>query len=400
MVHPHDLFSRHEPWTIRIVSIAREFVKRGHSVRLCYFPLPSEISEEPCQTEGIETIALDRRHSPLTFMANTRKLVKLCRQSDVVHFQKCHSYSSLPTIIASHIAGKPVHYDWDDWEEKIWDESVKSGLYARCIGISYKVLERYLPRLADSVSCASSHLGFLTESFGVPRDFIVNAPVGADLERFHPRLHGHRIREKFDVGGNLVVYVGQLHGAQHVDLLIEAAALVLTAMPDVMFMIVGEGFLEGQLKNLVEDLGLQKRVLFTGSVPHEEVPFYMAAADVCVASFRETEVTRCKSPLKLAEYLASGKPIVASRVGEVEKMVSAAGIVVEPGQPKSLAEGILTLLGDRDLREKMGRSARLMAETVFNWPQTASTLLATYQKIVQKDRQRIANSGKLFSREP
>jgi glycosyltransferase involved in cell wall biosynthesis len=386
MVHPHDLFSRREPWTIRIVSIAREFVKRGHSVRLCYFPVSSEISEEPCHIKGIETIPLDRRHSPLTFMANTRKLVKLCRQSEVVHFQKCHYYSSLSTVMAARITGKPLHYDWDDWEEKIWYESVENGLYARCIGISYKVLERCLPLLADSVSCASSHLGFLTESFGVPRDFIVSAPVGADLERFRPDLHGNRIRERYGIGGNLVVYVGQLHGAQHVDLLIEAAALVLTKMPDAMFMIVGEGFLERQLKDLTRDLGLERRVLFTGSVPHEEVPFYMAAADVCIASFKETEVTRCKSPLKLAEYLASGKPIVASRVGEVEKMVSEGGIVVEPGEAKSLAEGILTLLGDRDLREKMGRSGRLMAETVYNWPRTASTLLATYQKIVQENR--------------
>ncbi len=384
MVHPHDLFSPREPWTIRIVSIAKEFVKRGHVVRLCYFPVSPEIDEEPGRIAGVETIPLDRRHTPFAFMANTRKLVKLCRQSHVVHFQKCHYYSSLSTVIASRIAGKPLHYDWDDWEEKIWYESVEGGLYARCVGFVYKVLERYLPLLADSVSCASAHLGFLTESFGVSRDFIVRAPVGADLEKFRPGLRGDRIREKYDIGGSLVMYVGQLHGAQHVDLFIEAAALVLVTRPDAMFMVVGEGFLEGQLKDLTRDLGIQRQVLFTGSVAHEEVPLYMAAADICVASFKETEVTRCKSPLKIAEYLASGKPIVASRVGEVERMVSGGGIVVEPGKAQSLSEGILTLLGDRDLREKMGRSARLMAETVYNWPRTAATLLTTYRKISQQ----------------
>lgn len=386
MIHPHDLFDKSEPWTIRVRSIAKEFVKEAHKIKLCYFPLTIDEKHHLQNIDSIKLIPLDRTPSPKAFIENTIKLIKLCRWADVIHFQKCHHYASIPTVLASYITSKPLHYDWDDWEEKIWYESCGRRLHSRFIGISFKALERWLPVLADSVSCSSNYLKNLAHKFGVKKEDIFDSPVGADLEKFRPDLDGSWVKEKYNIKGDLVLYIGQLHGAQYVDLFIKAANIVLHKKPDVKFMIVGEGVLEHKLKKLTYDLGIEDNIIFTGSIPHNDIPFYIAASCVCVAPFRDTEVTRCKSPLKVVEYLASGKSIVASNVGEVRKMIGGVGVLVESGNYYALAEGILRLLKDKTLRENLAKFARWRAENRYNWSNTASSLLMAYNKALSEER--------------
>ena len=82
--------------------------------------------------------------------------------------------------------------------------------------------------------------------------------------------------------------------------------------------------------------------------------------------------------------MASGKAIVASNVGEVGKTLTGAGILTKAGDHRQLAEGILKLLTDKNLRDKLGKAARKKAEEQFNWPRTAANLMRAYQKISQR----------------
>ena len=384
MIHPHDLFDKSEPWTIRVKSLAQQFINKSHNVKLCYFPLIINIKHYPKNIDSIDLIPLDRIPSPKVFIKNTVKFIKLCKWADVVHLQKCHHYASIPAVIASYITGKPLHYDWDDWEEKIWFESIGTSLHSKFIGLSFRILERWLPVLADSVSCASDFLKTLAVRSGVKKEYIFDSPVGADLEKFKPGLDGNWVKEKYSIDGSLILYVGQLHGAQYADLFIRAANTALHKRPNLKFMIVGEGFLEHRLRKLVHDLGITDKVMFAGSVTHDEIPYYIAASSVCVAPFRDTKVTRCKSPLKIVEYLASGKPIVASSIPEVKKMVNGSGMLVEPGNYYALAEAILDLMENEQLRKELGTKARKRAETKYDWTNTASSLLSAYEKILER----------------
>lgn len=381
MVHPHDLFDKSEPWTVRIKNIAQRLAQKGHKVKLCYFPLALNGHCLPRAAGRVELVPLDRTPCPFSFIRNIKKLINLCRQAELVHFQKCHHYAAIPTAIAAYITKKPLHYDWDDWEEKIWYESCGRRLHSRFIGFSFKVLERLLPVLADSVSCASGSLKELSRRFGVKEEFIFDAPVGADLDKFKPGLEAGWVKKKYNIKEELILYIGQLHGAQYVDLFIKAANIVLHKYPHVSFMVVGEGFLEKKLKELTSDLGLKDKVIFTGAVSHEDIPYYIAAADICVAPFKDTEVTRCKSPLKIAEYLTSAKPVVASLVGEVRNMAAGSAVLTKAGSYRSLAEGIFKLLEDKELRAHLAQRARMRVEKTYNWDYTADNLLCAYQKI-------------------
>lgn len=384
IVHPHDIHSLSEPWTRRVRALAGEFVSSGHEVKLAYFPLFYAGNQKPHFLDGYEAIPCSRYPSPIVFLSNSLRLIKLGKWADIIHFQKCHHYAAIPAVAAAYINRKPLHYDWDDWEEMIWYESCGRSLHCKFIGFSFKLLERFLPILADTISVSSRNLKDLAIKFGVKEENIYFAPVGADLEEFKPGVDGSIIRNRFRINNTpLVLYIGQLHGAQYIDLFIKAANIVLHKVHNVMFMIVGEGFKEKSLRELVKDLGMEEKVIFAGSIHQHMIPQYLAAADICVAPFRDTKVTRCKSPLKIVEYLSCGKAVVASNVGEVRRMLGGVGILVEAGDARCFAQGILRLLADKALRDNLGRLARQRAERSYSWRNAASNLLAAYEKLAR-----------------
>ncbi|MDP8216562.1 MAG: glycosyltransferase family 4 protein [Candidatus Kaelpia imicola] len=382
MLHPHDIFHLSEPWTIRIKSIAKEFKREGHEVRIAYFPLNHKsLRNSLFNYSGIDIITLDRRRGLGVFFKNIKRLIKEVEWADIVHFQKCFHYCSIPAVIAAWIKNKPLHYDWDDWETKIYFYGKPAS---PVIGLYIWMLERALPKFVDSISLSSRRLAQLaTDNYGISKKRITAAPVGADSDEFKPENRGEEIRREYRINGPIVLYLGQLHGAQYAELLIHAAKIVIQWHPTTMFFIVGGGYRLEELKKTAREFGLSDRIIFTGSLPHSQMRRYTAAADVCVGCFARNDITMCKSPLKLAEYLASGKAIVASNVGEVRNMVGGVGVLVEPGNHIILAGGISELLSRPDLRAKMGVLARRRALERYNWSWSAENIMSIYRRVLK-----------------
>ena len=121
MIHPHDIYSPVEPWTVRITYLANEFTKMGHEVRVVYHlenPHAEPDIEKRRQEFPFKTIPMIRHAG--TLLMKTKRMIELASWADVIHFQKCFAYVSIPSIIAGAITGTPVHYDWDDWEAEIF----------------------------------------------------------------------------------------------------------------------------------------------------------------------------------------------------------------------------------------------------------------------------------------
>jgi len=380
MVHPHDLFSPMEPWTIRIIKLAEQLASKGHQVKIAYFPFKKR---EKIFLGAIQTIPLNRLITAGTLIKNTKTLCTLSRQADLVHFQKSHFYAALPVVLAAYWCGKPLHYDWDDWEEKIFYASLyKTTLTSIVTGISFWLMERCLPFLADSVSVASKALRTLAVRRGANKRRVFLAPVGADLQQFYPDRSSDRIRKKYNIeGALLILYHGQLHSCQYVGLFLNAIKIILKTgnSNHLKFMVLGSGSELSMLKKIAQELKIEDKVIFTDFIPHTDIPRYIATADICVAPFDDNEVTRCKSPLKIVEYMASGKPIVASDVGEVRNMMKGVGLLVEPGKPGALAKGILELAGNKKLRKTMAAAARQRAEAKYNWCFSTDVLERAYK---------------------
>ncbi len=380
-IHPHDIYSNQEPWTVRGTYLANEFVKRGHEVKLIYhmFDPTIPIQEAAARQEyPFETIPMVRYSFSLA--RKIQDTIKLARWADVIHFQKCFTYVSLPAIIAGYTVGLPVHYDWDDWEYEIYNYR---PLNTR-VGDFINFTERAVPKLVDTISVASSAIGEMALDLGIPAERIFEGHVGGNLEKFRPDVDGSNVRMTHDLDGLVVMYLGQLHGAQYCELFLHAARRILNERDDVTFAVVGTGHRFGELHRISEELQIGHRLIFTGAVDHEVVPEYLAAADVVVACFADTPQVRCKSPLKVCEYLAAGKPIVASEVGEAATMVRGFGVLTEPGDVASLAQGIASLLDDPDRRAELSKLARRRAESKYNWGVTAENMLRAYRLGMEK----------------
>ncbi|MFH1800251.1 MAG: glycosyltransferase family 4 protein [Candidatus Omnitrophota bacterium] len=384
MIHPHDLYSAMEPWTIRMIKLAEQLASKGHQVKIAYFPMTK------CEESflgAVHAIPLERIISTATLIRNIKALCALSREADLVHLQKSHFYAAIPAVLAAYWCGKPLHYDWDDWEEKIFYASLhKKTLTAVVTGISFWSMERCLPFLADSVSVASEKLKKLAMRRGVDARKISLVPVGADAALFHVGAkEAQAVRKKYNINDELLVlYQGQLHDCQYVKLFLKAAKTISDnpGARHMKFMVLGDGSQLEALKKFSKTLELRESIIFVGSVPHSDVPMYIAAADICIAPFEDNEITRCKSPLKIVEYLASGKAIVASDVGEVRNMMGDAGIIVPAGQPDRIAAGIMELAGDDARRKTMAVAARRRVEIKYNWRSSAEALEKAHEALV------------------
>jgi glycosyltransferase involved in cell wall biosynthesis len=380
MIHPHDIYSSMEPWTVRITAVAEEFVKKGHEVKLVYFPLPDDERDKLRCKEFKEFQTIPFSRFKWSFIKNIVKMYRLAKDADIIHLQKCFAIASLPALFAAYLRNKPIHYDWDDWEFKIYQFSPPSWV----VGIYLNIMEMLIPRLVDTISVSSQNLKELAIKRGARKERIVEAHVCADLEKFNPQNSGEKKRNKYGVKSKLVMYLGQLHGGQYAELLLRAIRVVCAKKPETKFMIVGGGADLERLKDTAKELKNDERVIFTGAIEYDLVPEYLAAADVVVACFEDNDLTKSKSPLKIVEYMAAGKAIVASDVGEIPRMLSGSGILTEPGNIYSLAKGILKFLEDENLRKICEKKARKRAEEEFTWDVTADNILRAYDIAIKR----------------
>lgn len=389
MVHPHDLW--YDPWTIRILEMGRGLMRRGHEVTLCHLPRREIPAHPPLRSQRLGDPAIfELLPRQQNFIHNLRLLQTLAKDADLIHVQKCFAAAVLPVLWVSRLLNKPIHYDWDDNETAI-SKKVDKRRFSR---FQLAVYERQLPYFAETLTYSSHAIGEIALRMGFPDEHMRHIPVGADIEKFRPQIKDPQTLAQFNLDSqrSTVLYIGQLEGAAHANQLIEAAPRVLAQASNLQFLIVGGGEQLDVLRRQAECSAVRDSICIAGYVPADQVPHIIAAADICVACFQNDEASRAKSPLKIAEYLACGKAIVASRVGDVPWMIEGCGIAVEPENVDALAEGILVYARDKKRRQSDGEKARKRAVEHFTWEKGVETL----EELYRINLPRIFNNRKLF----
>ena len=197
---------------------------------------------------------------------------------------------------------------------------------------------------------------------GIPLSNILVFPSGTDTGLFHPMEKEYACQNLgLDPSCNYVGFIGSFHAYQGIDILINAAPLVIEKIPDTRFLLVGDGPMRKAWGNKVQEAGIQDKFIFTGYVPYRDVPNYIGVMDVCVAPHKKE--TNQASPVKLFDYMAAGRPIVASDIDVVREIVSDSGcaILTSPDNDEDWAKAILSLISDQQLRMFMAERGRQYA---------------------------------------
>jgi glycosyltransferase involved in cell wall biosynthesis len=240
-------------------------------------------------------------------------------------------------------------------------------------------LELAAYRAADTVIVVSDGFRANLIGRGVPAAKVHTIRNGVAPSEFDPDLPADsRLRAVLGArpGDCLVLYAGTHGISQGLTSVADAAARL--AGKAIRFAFVGEGADKQRLLHRVAELGLNNVTLLP-SVPHEEVPALLAAADVCLVPLRDVPLFSAFIPSKMFEYLAAGKPVVGAVAGEAAQILREAGAwVVPPEDGMALAAAIRTLAGDLQRRQAMGRQGRRYVEEYFD----RGTLARQYRKLI------------------
>ncbi|MEX0749944.1 MAG: glycosyltransferase [Dehalococcoidia bacterium] len=236
---------------------------------------------------------------------------------------------------------------------------------------------------ADCIVVASRHeLHLLTTLYRADESRIAVVPCGVDLERFYPmdKEQARRALELKD-GDRIILFVGRIEPLKGIDILISAAAQLHEDENFRVLIVGGDGRAEAelaQLRALAERLDIDHHISFVGAVPHEDLPMYYNAADVCVVpSYYES------FGLVAVEAMACGVPVVASRVGGLTSTISdgETGYLIPWRCPEPFAERLELLLDNDELRQSFGRAGREAVER-YRWANVADAVAALYEELL------------------
>jgi len=257
-------------------------------------------------------------------------------------------------------------------------------LSIRKINRLFNILGKFILKRADTIRVGTNTEKKKIAQLGISENKIFVIPVNSDLRKFN-NINGNQIRERYLDGrfDRIALFSGRLVAQKDIPTLLKAFQIVLDKRPSTLLLILGKGQQESCLRDLSRSLRISSNVIFTGSIAHDQIPEYLAAADIYTISsiFEGTCIA-------MAEAMASGKPVVATRFAGTEDLIinSKNGFIIEQKDYKTFAEKILFLLNNPNIAKDMGKKGMLRVSDFFEnnknidmviklWEQTAKIKL-------------------------
>jgi glycosyltransferase involved in cell wall biosynthesis len=280
--------------------------------------------------------------------------------------------------VLSRLLRLPLVLEFNSSE--LWKGQYWGGLYRTRAAT---LVERINLRAADRVVVVSEVLRDRLVAAGVRPDKIVVNPNGVDPQQFRPDLDGSDLRRRLGIESAIVVGFSGTFGLWHgIPTLATVLARVCAERSQVHWLLVGDGPLRPLVDEAVGQSGLADRVSLPGLVPHAEMPLYLAACDILVSPHgRQADGGEFfGSPTKLFEYMAAGRPIVASAVGQIaEALVDEhSALLVPPEDADALCNAIVRLVDDACLRVRLAQAARQAAAEHHTWRENAERVLNVF----------------------
>lgn len=330
-------------------------------------------------SEVMENMTIHRYPTNFRLLSSNISVKLLCNigahQLDIVHTHfdippgpiaglRFADENELPHVVTYH----------GDWDDSYGGLLRRAGVKACNALVATRLLDRATTIISPSEAYARRSR-FLRKHLDKTR--IV--PIGIDLSKFESTETKEESRSLLGLPGDatIILFLGFLSRYKSPDILARAMRRVMSVYPDAILVFAGKGELEGHLVSLTRELGIFKKVKFTGYVDENIKRLYYKSADVfCLPSTLPTECY----PATILEAMAIGTPVIATDTGGIPDLVEneKTGLLVKPGDVDGLSSAILDMIGDSALREELARNAKRRVGQL-GWDRIARMTEAIYE---------------------
>ncbi|NIV37588.1 MAG: glycosyltransferase, partial [Anaerolineae bacterium] len=237
-------------------------------------------------------------------------------------------------------------------------------------------VEQLALRASDAVVVFTPQMRHYVCEMDAPPERVSTLQTGVSLDLFRPHVDGSIYRAELGIGEGewVLFFMGWLYGFSGLRQIVGR----LVDEPDLLgyarLLIVGDGDLYAELRRTVEQANMTERVILTGRRPYDQIPGLVAAGDVCLLPSEENDTTRDIVPMKVYEYLAAGKPVVACRLpGLLAEFGDSSGILYGD-DPVDVVRRAVALAGHSAEVKRLGAAGRRTAEENADWEKTTERL--------------------------
>ncbi len=367
---------------VHIAGIATAFERLGHRV---IFSSPTGV--DPRTTAGTNPFAEKKRRSVLArlaahapalifelleiaynALAYVRNRAALTRENCALIYER-HAFFLCATAFLAQRRGLPLVVEVN---ELAGDERVRADPWLLPLA---RLADRLTFQRASLIVTVSPHLQRRIAALGIAPEKILVLPNAVSAASLDTPADGAPIRARHHCAEAVVIgFVGWFVAWHRLDNLLTQFAALAAADPRLRLMLVGDGTLRETLVAQAAALGISDRVIFTGPVPHAEIPAHLAAMDICVVPHSN----EYRSPIKLFESMARARATVAPRTEPIAQVITDGvnGLLFDPQNPASLREALQRLIADPSLRTQLGAAALATIRAHHTWDRNAAAVLA------------------------
>lgn len=370
----------------RAFYFGRELVLRGHQVTLVTISPDARTAFATRDEEGVEVVESPDLGVGLArtgwdpYDALRRVLRFRTGRFDVVHGFDCRPVVLGPSLA---LAASRVAFvsDWADWWGRGGAIAERKSWVGRVAFAPFETfLEEQFRRFARQVTVTSKALRERALGLGLRRDRVHWIPSGANVRTIGVREQAE-CRQELGLPRDVPIacFVGFVQ--YDLELVIRAFARAAARVPSAMLLLAGPP--NAEARALAHSLGLGDKVRDLGLQPFTAMPQVLGAADLLLLPVSDNLMNRARGPIKLGDYIASGRAVLANPVGDLEEWFRESELGrLAPDTVDGYADAMAGLLADRALCARLGRSARAAAETRYAWEFFAPQLEAVYDRAI------------------
>ena len=301
------------------------------------------------------------------------------RPFDLIHAFETRPVNLFPALLARRWLGVPLLTDWCDWFGRGGSVEQRSNPLLRTV---LRPLETFFeeyprPRTAGT-TVINSILQQKALMLGVPEERLLLLPNGANVTDISPQ-DAQMMRQKLGLPEDAFIlgYTGALF-LEDAQLMAQTFDLLYAAHPQVRLLLIGYTNLA------VEEMVRAKTaVLRTGPVSYQQLADYLAACDAGWLPLADNVANRGRFPMKAHDFIAAGRPLIVSDVGDLGDFVRCHGLGhVAPAEPSAMAQVVSTALADPVSLAEIGHHSRYIAETEYAWPVITAQLAQFYARLI------------------